>query len=123
MISTRIRGVSPDKTDWLTKRSWWPIFLPAISLLQNDTKDYRARTKVTAGQSWSGCFLFGLPIVGQGYNIGGDSVDETVSLAGRLRLLEAIVPTAVPNNPNETTKTSLAAASAPPENTVEVGGC
>lgn len=123
MISTRIRGVSPDKTDCLAKQSWCPIILPTASLLQNRTKVFNTRTKVTAGQSWPGCFLFAPPKVGRGYNIGGDSVDETVSLAGRPTLLETIVPTAAPNNPNETTKTSLAAPSALPINAVEVQSC
>ncbi len=69
MISGRIRGVSPDKTDCLAKRSWWPIFLPTTSLRQNDTKVHKTDTKVAAESLLAGCFFICLPQEGQEYHI------------------------------------------------------
>ncbi|MBA7604521.1 hypothetical protein ES703_11646 [subsurface metagenome] len=80
MISTRIRGVSPDKTDCLANRSWGPIFLSATSLLQNDTKDPKSDTKVAAVSALTDCFFICLPQEERGYHIVTDDANKSQPL-------------------------------------------
>jgi len=83
MLSTRIRGVSPDKTDCFDKQGRWPIILPATSLQQNDTKDTKPDTKVAAEPLLAGCFFICLPQGGQEYHIVTDNAKLTVPLLDR----------------------------------------
>ncbi len=66
--------------------------------------------------AWPAGFLFASTTIGRGYNNITDNGDETLPLVGPLTLQDTIVP----NNANETKKSSLAASSMLPEYDVEV---
>jgi len=80
MISTRIRGVSPDKTDCFNKLSRWPLFLPTTILQQNDPIDTKTDTKVSAESPLTGCFSICFLQGGRGYPIVTDNAKSPLTV-------------------------------------------
>jgi len=126
MISTRIRSVSPDKTDWLASKAEvsgsspeWPILeseILALHLLHcAPLPSYPLQKYQPASFGLAG-FLFACLIRGQGYNIITDDADEPPS-SGPLTLRDTL-----PNNANETKLFSVTPSTLP-EYAVEVRPC
>ena len=105
MLSTRIRGVSPDKTDWRKSKTEEPCDSLILSY---------SHQKYQTGKADPSGFLFAYPTRGRRYNVVPDNADEVSSPFGPLTLRVTL-----PNNANET-KLPLASPSTLPEYAVEV---